>query len=92
MSGNRRSFLASLGLVPLAVIPGALPKDEPTALTPRERALLDALADVARVNLPDRRGYLHMACGEPAKAMIAKVHDALDAHGTPPSGSWDSGA
>lgn len=85
---NRRSLLASFGLAPLALVPGAF-KPEPTALTERERALLLALADVARVNLPDRGGVMHAAYGDKAKAMLVKVHDALDANGTPPSGSWD---
>lgn len=86
MSGTRRSFLAVLGFAPLAAVPW--PKPEPTTLTERERALLDALAVVARVNLPDRKGYMHCSYGEPAKAMLTKAHDALDAYGTPPSGSW----
>lgn len=84
---NRRGFLAAFAAAPVAALPW--PKPEPTALSERERAVLDALAVLARVHNPGRDGMLHACYGDQAKTMLAKVHDALDAYGTPPSGSWD---
>ena len=50
-------------------------------VNPTDRALLDAIAEWMRLTVPNREGYLpHVTREAPALALLARLHDALDAY------------